>query len=1104
MNPFQYNRDLSINYWIDPVTGQQRPFYDANNPLTKISGFFLNFDSFDASGKLIEDGKDWVFGDHGNVVLFGGTGHDRLFGGKGDDYLQLDDNLNTGGGLNTDSDDATTPLTTAGAGDFAYGGDGLDVLIANSGYDRMYDWGGEFNSFVAPFSRFGAPTVNRSPNPHIVQSIRDLAAAGGADQDLTEPNDEAGLFTHSDPEWRENHGGPRDPQPGNGHGIYDSAGSPENDTVQAPWQTAAGSTPTGRPPLHGGGGNDAPMVNIVTAINALDPIRPTAIEDANDPDNPRILTVGTSAVWTYLVTNPGTVPVTLDVTDDAGTPGNSVDDFRPAYISGDANGNGQLDPGETWLYTSASVFPYTVETNLYGNVGSVTATAASGRTAADSDPTYLLGNAPSLFVLKAINAADPMHPTPAELAQSAPGRALPVGTAVVWTYKVYNMGDGPIQVTFLRDDAGTPSDPHDDFSPTAVLQVGLSFNIGDTDRDGLLDTNEAWLYSSRGSGSGTATVPDWNQVYQDVVRVTDTSGSGLTPGFVHDAVGTPNSFSDNIFTGGRVEGHTRHQRLGMEVPDAPGQGRHRRRFRGLLRRRRDRSSAPARGDGPLRGQRQRHRRVLVPPATRGRGGRREVQRRPHRRRPAPGSGLHRRWVHPMVKLYRWTGTEANGRLTQLTSPAGSTFAIVNSGPVSVPWSFINKDGFTSPQAGELLRAGVDLTALFGANAPHYVGFLAETRSSSSINSTLSDFALGSVIMVNTRYTVKPGPYSNTVTARGTDPVTSAPLTATNTNFHFGVASGPQLAASAPPRSALVVPTLTAAELAPILAEAKVRWAALGVSPDVLNAYSVEIADLPDGTDGQRPTLGYASDRMTLDVNAGGFGWFIDLTPGDDVEFAHRVASTELAAGTGSPADGRIDLLTVMMHELGHVLGRADLASEVSAHDLMAEALAPGTRRLPASTSPSVSPPTVAVHELGGEMTALTTPTPEALASGMGTAVNTEPGNTTAPVGVDRRRNAMQVAQPPQRSEVSLPSLFASVWPERGDCGVRAPLPQSGQTEQHPPVSGETDELGEFIASLAVPSDWAWLDPIVVDPIVGDPILKHPGGPLGLFRKGMWT
>ena len=58
---------------------------------------------------------------------------------------------------------------------------------------------------------------------------------------------------------------------------------------------------------------------------------------------------------------------------------------------------------------------------------------------------------------------------------------------------------------------------------------------------------------------------------------------------------------------------------------------------------------------------------------------------------------------------------------------------MNSGPVTVPWSFIDKGGSKSPQAGELLEAGVDLTALFGASVPHFASFLAETRSSASSN-----------------------------------------------------------------------------------------------------------------------------------------------------------------------------------------------------------------------------------------------------------------------------------------------------------------------------------------------------------------------------------
>ena len=51
------------HFVVRPFTGQQRLFYDVFNPRTKIAGFVLNFDSFDATGKLIEDGKDGNYGD---------------------------------------------------------------------------------------------------------------------------------------------------------------------------------------------------------------------------------------------------------------------------------------------------------------------------------------------------------------------------------------------------------------------------------------------------------------------------------------------------------------------------------------------------------------------------------------------------------------------------------------------------------------------------------------------------------------------------------------------------------------------------------------------------------------------------------------------------------------------------------------------------------------------------------------------------------------------------------------------------------------------------------------------------------------------------------
>ena len=47
--------------------------------------------------------------------------------------------------------------------------------------------------------------------------------------------------------------------------------------------------------------------------------------------------------------------------------------------------------------------------------------------------------------------------------------------------------------------------------------------------------------------------------------------------------------------------------------------------------------------------------------------------------------------------------------------------------------------------------------------------------------------------------------------------------------------------------------------------------------------------------------------ITIDADASGFGWFIDTTPAEDSEF------------DGTPPTG-IDLLTVLLHEIGHVLG----------------------------------------------------------------------------------------------------------------------------------------------------------------------------------------
>ncbi len=85
----------------------------------------------------------------------------------------------------------------------------------------------------------------------------------------------------------------------------------------------------------------------------------------------------------------------------------------------------------------------------------------------------------------------------------------------------------------------------------------------------------------------------------------------------------------------------------------------------------------------------------------------------------------------------------------------------------------------------------------------------------------------------------------------------------------------------------------------------------------------------------------SANLIQLDLNAAGHGWFMDVTPHEDEEFAATPLTQELRASAASPASGRVDLLTAVMHEMGHILGHGHSHDDLA---LMAKSRKPGVRR----------------------------------------------------------------------------------------------------------------------------------------------------------------
>ena len=136
-------------------------------------------------------------------------------------------------------------------------------------------------------------------------------------------------------------------------------------------------------------------------------------------------------------------------------------------------------------------------------------------------------------------------------------------------------------------------------------------------------------------------------------------------------------------------------------------------------------------------------------------------------------------------------------------------------------------------------------------------------------------------------------------------------------------------------------SLTQQALDDLVGAAEQRWIDSGLTAEqeaALSEISYQIADL----EGTHLAIAEGS-TITVDVNAAGNLWFVDATPHQDEEFT-ALSETLLGAKTDTLAYSKMDLLTVLLHEQGHVLGIEDVDSGTG--NVMRGTLGYGFRVLP--------------------------------------------------------------------------------------------------------------------------------------------------------------
>ena len=143
-------------------------------------------------------------------------------------------------------------------------------------------------------------------------------------------------------------------------------------------------------------------------------------------------------------------------------------------------------------------------------------------------------------------------------------------------------------------------------------------------------------------------------------------------------------------------------------------------------------------------------------------------------------------------------------------------------------------------------------------------------------------------------------------------------------------------------TATAIAAPTEADVSALAAQARAAWAAAGADVSVLAGVRIVVADL--GRDLLGSTFIEAGQQTTIyvDDNGAGRGWYLDSTPAFNEEYLRDGGGARLWA-QGGMAASRMDLLTLLQHEYGHVLGLEHVNG--GAPSVLNETLNIGERRI---------------------------------------------------------------------------------------------------------------------------------------------------------------